>query len=618
MSIKLVEIQQQEVVKLIKNIEKWNTKIFMTIFVAVSCICLLLIAVVPAQNIGTRGNNSMTGTITGNVMDAETDYPLENAMVTVEYHEILRKTYTDSNGQYMFKDVPQCFCLKNMTASKAGYMTQEIWVSVGDVTTVDFYLNSLQNSPEPTYGIVTGWVMDADTNKPIEKAEMKLMYHESTRVEYTDSNGQYTFENVPICFCLKNISATMGGYASQYQLIAVSEVTYVNFSLKPCEEPENPDEPDNHDKTHGTITGMVKDAKANKPIENALMTLKYHDLVRFQFTDSMGKYTFSEVPICFCLKNISAAKSNYESEFKMVPVDTITYVNFTLVPIDESQDPEDPKEPEDPEEPEEPKEPEKYNGVVTGVVIDATTNVPIEDVKIILEYHEIVRNTNTDSEGKYSFDNVPECNCSKYISAMKDGYEAQVVQIGVYGVTYVNFSLAPLDDHKEPHDPDEPGDNEQKDPEDEDGLYGVITGFVIDAKTNKPISNASLTLIYHDKTRREITDSNGKYSFTKVPICFCLKNISAAKNGYDGEYQLVAVSEITYANFSLQAGQDDSDDLIDKTEGDSDNIPSIPQGKSSPMESKNQLGVIIGIIGILASVIIIWALIYTSKKRLNK
>ncbi len=325
-------------------------------------VCILFISVVftvYAEYLPDESNPyDYEAVVKGTVYNTDTKAPIDNALVTIEYHEVLRKDYTDSNGQYIFKHVPECFCLKNMSASKASYMTQQIWVAVADVTIVDFYLNPLQNGSEPTEGSVTGWVTDADTNEPIDEAEMTLTYHESIRVENTDSEGQYTFDGVPICFCLKNVSASKSGYESQYQLVAVHEITYVNFSLRALEEPtsepeepDNPDAPENPEDTDdpeeheepqenkgiwGTLTGVVTDAITNIPIHNAFMTLKYHDIVRTQFTDSEGQYTFDGVPICFCLKNISASKSGYESQDQSVPVSEITYANFSLNPSENS------------------------------------------------------------------------------------------------------------------------------------------------------------------------------------------------------------------------------------------------------------------------------------------
>lgn len=176
----------------------------------------------------------------------------------------------------------------------------------------------------PTGGIITGVVTDAETNEPIPGALITLEYHGLVRNELTDLSGKYTFTNVPICFCLKNITASKVGYETQYKMVSVHKITQVDFSLKPIE--------DNSDSRYGVITGIVTDAETNDPIPDALMTLSYHGLIRTELTDSDGWYTFTEVPICFCLKNVSASKSGYEGQYKLVAVSEITYANFSLDP----------------------------------------------------------------------------------------------------------------------------------------------------------------------------------------------------------------------------------------------------------------------------------------------
>jgi hypothetical protein len=180
---------------------------------------------------------------------------------------------------------------------------------------------------DPTEGSITGIVTDADTGEPIPDTLMTLKYHGVVRTELTDSNGRYKFTGVPICFCMKNVSASKNGYESQYKMVAVQKITHVDFSLEPIE--------DGSGSMYGIITGIVTDAETNDPIPDALMTLKYHGLIRTEFTDSNGWYTFTEVPICFCLKNVSASKNGYESQYKLVAVSEITYANFSLEPLPE-------------------------------------------------------------------------------------------------------------------------------------------------------------------------------------------------------------------------------------------------------------------------------------------
>jgi hypothetical protein len=118
-----------------------------------------------------------------------------------------------------------------------------------------------------------------------------------------------------------------------------------------------------------------------------------------------------------------------------------------------------------------------------------------------------------------------------------------------------------------------------------------------------------MTLKYHEVVRTQFTDSNGLYTFTDVPICFCLKNISASKRGYESQYQLVAVEEITYANFSLKPASSND------PKGEPDIAPNGINEKGISVEQKDHHIALTGVIGIFL-VFAICIYLYSIKRRL--
>mgnify|MGYP000727108697 CR=1 FL=1 len=110
------------------------------------------------------------GSVLGTVTDLENGELLEGAKVVIEYHDMVRTTFTDSEGEYRFDQVPECFCLKKVTASMDHYRPETEEVGVSGETVVDFALMIEEMQPED--GTLSGVVYDAETGEPIEGASL--------------------------------------------------------------------------------------------------------------------------------------------------------------------------------------------------------------------------------------------------------------------------------------------------------------------------------------------------------------------------------------------------------------------------------------------------------------
>ncbi len=217
-----------------KSVEIRNKRKRKAVIIAIFCMIIISSLAITVQSDGITGiGGSESGTIYGMVTDAESNEPIPEAKITLSYHEEVEITYTDSNGKYKFIDVPLCFCMKEMTASKDGYESQMKEVAVNEITFVNFELKPIEGNGEGDMGTLMGYVWDTETEKPIQDTLIILKYHDMVRKQFTDPDGYYVFDSVPICFCLKDVSSNKEGYEEQSQQVAVSEATYANFSLDP-------------------------------------------------------------------------------------------------------------------------------------------------------------------------------------------------------------------------------------------------------------------------------------------------------------------------------------------------------------------------------------------------
>ena len=89
-------------------------------------------------------------------------------------------------------------------------------------------------------GSLSGYVNDTSTN-PIEGARVRVYFHETYEENYTDSSGYYNVNNIPICYCLKNCTASKNGYKTEWILLGIVENTTYDFVLAPNQPPNAPD-----------------------------------------------------------------------------------------------------------------------------------------------------------------------------------------------------------------------------------------------------------------------------------------------------------------------------------------------------------------------------------------
>jgi hypothetical protein len=196
------------------------------------------------------------GTVKGTVTDYNNGEPIEGALVDIEYNDHRRATRTDENGQYMFENVPKDLGPAKISVSMEKYRPESKEIVVEDKNLVDFELWIEEQEPPQYEGIITGIVTDVHDDKPIAGAQMTLEYHGLTRKSTTDAEGQYTFNGVPICFCLKKISVSMDGYKPQSKEVGVDKLTVVDFALMTELEPVPAD--DGGSEKSPSITGGSK------------------------------------------------------------------------------------------------------------------------------------------------------------------------------------------------------------------------------------------------------------------------------------------------------------------------------------------------------------------------
>jgi parallel beta-helix repeat protein len=90
------------------------------------------------------------------------------------------------------------------------------------------HTNTLHTREDP--GTVSGYVTDIALN-PIEGAQMRVSYHETSQEAYSDASGYYHVTNIPICNCTKNCTCSKQGYNPAWVCLSIGENTTYDFVL---------------------------------------------------------------------------------------------------------------------------------------------------------------------------------------------------------------------------------------------------------------------------------------------------------------------------------------------------------------------------------------------------
>ena len=81
-------------------------------------------------------------------------------------------------------------------------------------------------------GTLSGYVKDTSMN-PIEGATIRLSCGENYFENFSDSSGYYYIDNIPIVYCLWNVSASEKGYKTIWAETSIGENTTLDFVLMP-------------------------------------------------------------------------------------------------------------------------------------------------------------------------------------------------------------------------------------------------------------------------------------------------------------------------------------------------------------------------------------------------
>lgn len=427
--------------------------------------------------------------ISGTVTDAATSNPIPKAEVVAEGNGVRFAAHTNEHGEYT---LPLPAGTYTVRASSYKYAT-EWYNEKADATQADPVtlsstpVDNINFTLETWGGRIKGIVVDAQSN-PIEGALVKVWVEgksaSANNLRYyaqakTAADGSYEVSGIPPGKYL--VMASAKGFIGEF-FDGVTDIT-----LATTVSVQNQQTTDGINFTldaGGAITGTVVDSKTNKPIASALVTIRSSATLSEMAakTDEQGNYTITGLATgdyyLFAVAHGYLGKYYQLDPTQHTPVhvdapNTTTGIDFALDPAVKQG---------------------RYR--YTGTVVDAVTrqDLSLSLVELVSTSHAKILTTTTSQNGRFELLSDEQMT----IRARAIGY------IGTYSGNKRNWmESTPLLNGGEV--------NFELEKSSEVG-FASITGKVLDAKTNAPMTDAWVFGIdVEGNTFFAVTDQNGSY-----------------------------------------------------------------------------------------------------------
>ena len=351
----------------------------------------------------TEGEPTQEGSIAGFVLDSTTLAPVSYASLLLTPGDIVGTT--NGFGAFVFTNIAANDYEVQVTAP--GYISNTAQVSVSNpiVSPVEILLTP--ETVEPL-GSIAGIVTRSDFGIPAAGITVTLL-PDDISVE-TNAFGGYAFTG--LAYGLYTVAFAADGFVSHSEpaSVASTDLITINVALTPADgEPT------------GSLSGLVRDAVLQTPIENATVTVTPGG--QQDQTNALGAFQFSG--LVYGEYTIGVAAAGHDSISRVVQLNEgIVIIDIIMTPTGFTP-----------------------TGSIGGAVTDAITSLPIANAQVTLMPGGAQIQTNM--LGLYAFDDLDYGDYM--VGAAADGYVSDNLAVTVNSavLTTASFSLLPSENPEE-------------------------------------------------------------------------------------------------------------------------------------------------------------------------
>jgi hypothetical protein len=339
-----------------------------------------------AENRHTIPPQPTTGTVTGKIVDANSNQPLTDVTIA-SVADPSTMVISDQLGNFSLDNISDG--VQTLTLDLIGYQTGSVEITIGAGQVINIGTVALALSTT-TGAIIQGTVFDASTGLPLTGAQLDISGTYTGSIT-TDAVGNYTFQGLPPGEI--TISTLLSGYKpiSVTGVVEAGKLLTYNPRLQPISA------------ATGTITGRIVDAISSLPVEEAVVSL-LPDLSVSVTTGVDGNFTF--LGIAKGLQQITVSSTGYTKTLISIDVLGGTYNNLGEIALSANI----------------------TSGVIKGRVTDSNNSAVADaTIAVVGAFNATVV---TGMDGSFIFADVPAGNVT--ITAEKVGF-ATVSSSGLIG-----------------------------------------------------------------------------------------------------------------------------------------------------------------------------------------
>lgn len=333
------------------------------------------------------------GTISGKISDASTGIPV--AIVNIKTSPSTSSVSSDSVGSYKFSNIPPGDYI--ITASKTGYDSTSIKISViaGSNTTGDIFMMKTDSSKLLTTGIISGRVLNVQTNLPIANVLISTSPFSSNVT--TAADGTFLIKNVSPGQVTVLASKTGFDSVSTKITVVKAQTSLTTIMMAPKDT-----------SIYGVIQGIITDGLTGQPLTGAAVYTE--PSTSSVVTDNTGKYIINDV--LAGKYKVTVTKNGYTSASVSITViaGKSTQANMEVL---------------------------SPTGRIKGQVTDAETGSPLAGVNI--KTNPGTSTVTTNANGEYE---IPQVSAGTFtLTAEKTGYVSATASVAVKAGTITTADI---------------------------------------------------------------------------------------------------------------------------------------------------------------------------------